>query len=155
MCEQSTQVHRYHDGYLTAQAREEVETHLRDCPECAALLADLRGLSSLIAAAPRAQIPADALARLRDAQYVVRDRGVLRIASWLTAAAASIALATLLIKPADQMDPSATASAAVWQTRAVMPPDQVGDGGSGDLVVMAQWMADELTTDLNVEGGAR
>src|SRR5688500_9252986 len=142
MCEQSTQVHRYHDGYLTAQADEEVETHLRDCPECAALLADLRGLSRLIAAAPRAQISADAMARLRNARSVVRDRGVMRIASWLTAAAAGVALATLLIKPAEpQMAPGATASAAVWQTRAVMPPGQVGDGGAGELGVMARGRA--------------
>jgi anti-sigma factor RsiW len=153
MCDQSTQVHRYHDGYLTAQGREDVEAHLRDCPECAALLADLRRLSSLIAAAPRAQLPAEALARLRESRFVVRDRGVLRIATWLTAAAASIVLATLLIKPTEQVerDSTASASAAVWQTRAVMSPDEVGDSGSGDLVVMAQWMADELGED----GGVR
>ncbi|MEO6435023.1 MAG: hypothetical protein ABIP55_04585 [Tepidisphaeraceae bacterium] len=149
MCEHTTQVHRYHDGYLTAQAREEVEVHLAACGECAALLADLRRLSQVIASTSRAQLPADALIRLREARQVTRDRGVLRIATWLTAAAASLMLATLLIRPTEQTDlRGATASATVWQTRAVMSPEDIGDSGSsGELIVVAQWMADELGSE--------
>jgi len=144
MCEQTTQVHRYHDGCLTAQSRAEVEAHLAECVECAELLQDLRRLSQLIADAPRAGLPGEALVRLRGARQLARDRGVLRIATWLTAAAASVMLATLLIRPAEQTDlRSSSASAAVWQTRAVMPPEEA-DSGSSDLVVVAQWMADEL-----------
>jgi anti-sigma factor RsiW len=156
MCEHSTQVHYYHDGRLTAQSRGEVEAHLRACPECAALLADLRKLSALVASAPRAQISLDALARLRAARDIVRDRGVLRIASWLTAAAAAIVLAVLLIQPTEQLDRGDTASAAgVWQTRAVMSPEETGDGNSAELVVMAQWMADELAAADSAGGGSR
>lgn len=147
MCEQSTQVHRYHDGYLTAQARAEVESHLAECGECAGLLEDLRRLSRLIAAAPRASLPAETLQRLREARQVVRDRGVLRIATWLTAAAACVAFATLLIKPSPQIDlRNGSATAALWQTRAVTPPEEL-DSGSAELVVVAQWMADELGSE--------
>lgn len=149
MCEHTTQVHRYYDGCLAAQAREEVERHLAACGECAALLADLRWLSQVILTAPLAQLPAEALTRLREARQVTRDRSVLRIATWLTAAAASIMLATLLIKPTEQTDlRGTTASSAVWQTRAVMSPDDIGDSGSsGELIVVAQWMADELGSE--------
>lgn len=144
MCEQSIQVHRYHDGYLTAQARHELEEHIATCAECAALLADVRGLSRVLSAAPRAQLPAGAVQRIVQSRQRVHDRGVLRIATWLTAAAASIVLATLLIKPPQQVQVrEATASAALWQTRAVMPPDEM-DNSSTELLVVAQWMTDEL-----------
>ena len=144
MCEQSIQVHRYHDGYLTAQARDELDQHMATCVECAALLADLRGLSRVLSAAPRAQLPAGAVQRMIQSRRSARDRGVLRIATWLTAAAASIVLATLLTQPAQQPPVrEATASAALWQTRAVMPPDEM-DNSSGELLVVAQWMTDEL-----------
>ena len=148
MCEQSTQVHQYYDGYLTAQARADVEAHLAECGECAQLLDDLRRLSRVIAAAPRASLPAETLGRLREARQVVRDRGVLRIASWLTAAAACIALAMLLIRPSSQIDlRGGSATAALWQTRAVTPPEEM-DSGSAELVVVAQWMADELGSEV-------
>lgn len=144
MCEQSIQVHRYHDGYLTAQARDELDQHMATCAECAALLADLRGLSRVLGAAPRAQLPTGAVERIVQSRQRVLDRGVLRIATWLTAAAASIVLATLLIQPAQQPPVrETTASAALWQTRAVMPPDEM-DNSSTELLVVAQWMTDEL-----------
>ena len=114
------------------------------CAECAALLAELRGLSRVLVAAPRAELPAGGVERIVQSRQRVRDRGVLRIATWLTAAAASIVLATLLIQPAQQPPVrEATASAALWQTRAVMPPDEM-DNSSTELLVLAQWMTDEL-----------
>src|SRR4051812_28402962 len=98
-CEQAAQIQAYYDGRLTAQSRREVEDHLRTCDECAKLLADLRGLSRLIAAAPRAQLSDDALLRLRHGLKTASDRGVLRITGWLTSAAAVILVGALLAKP--------------------------------------------------------
>src|SRR5207249_6987023 len=55
-CDRAAQVQAYYDGRLTAQSRHEFEDHLRSCGECAKLLAELHGLSRLIAAAPRARV---------------------------------------------------------------------------------------------------
>jgi len=146
-CEQAAQIQAYYDGRLTAQGRGEVEDHLRSCDECAKLLADLRGLSRLIAAAPRAQLSDDALLRLRHSLKAASDRSVLRISGWLSAAAAAILVGALLVHPATHTDGTQVASASAWQIQAVTPPMELADssGGGGD-VVPAQWMAEELSS---------
>jgi len=147
-CEQAAQVQAYYDGRLTAQARGEVEAHLRTCDECAKLLADLRGLSRLIAAAPRAQLSDEALLRLRHGLKDASDRSVLRITGWLSAAAAAILVAALFVRPASHTDGVQVASAtSAWQIQAITPPMELADsaGGGGD-VVPAQWMTEELSS---------
>src|SRR3954463_16571920 len=113
-CEQAAQIQAYYDGRLTAQARGEVDDHLRTCDECAKLLADLRGLSRLIAAAPRAQLSEDALLRLRQSLKAASDRSILRVTGWLTSAAAVILVGALFTRPANRPENTTVASAA-WQ----------------------------------------
>ena len=89
-CDQTAQVHAYHDGELRRPQQDAVEAHVKQCAGCAALLAELRQMSRLIAAAPMAEISPLALARLRQqtaeaAGHAASDRGVMRVASWLTA----------------------------------------------------------------------
>jgi anti-sigma factor RsiW len=148
-CERAAQVQAYHDGRLTAQGRAEVEDHLRDCGPCAALLAELRGLSRLIAAAPRARISDQAMLRLRQSYRAAADRSILRISSWLTAAAAAVLVGALRVRPAaDRSDANQVQIAsAAWQTQAVMPPSpdaRDGSAAGSDVVMLAQWMADEF-----------
>ena len=146
-CEQAAQVQAYYDGRLTAQARGEVEAHLRTCDECAKLLADLRGLSRLIAAAPRAPLSDEALLRLRQSMKAAGDRGVLRITGWLTGVAAAVLVGALLLKPAPRTDGTQVASAAPaagWQIQAVTPPMELADNAGSSEVLPAQWMADEF-----------
>src|SRR4051794_37653656 len=111
-CDRAAQIQAYYDGRLTAQSRGEVEEHLRTCDECAKLLADLRGLSRLIAAAPRAQLSDDALLRLRHSLKAAGDRGVLRITGWFTGAAAIILVGALLTRPASQTTGNPTIASA-------------------------------------------
>src|SRR3954463_15502168 len=113
MCEQTSQVHRYHDGELSVEERHAFEAHLRTCDECSALLAELRSLSRLFTAAPMTQIQPDALQRLREARYVLPDAGVLKIAGWLTAAAAAVLIAALPMLPREDRNtqPQAVANA--------------------------------------------
>src|SRR6059058_2375341 len=94
-CERSNQVHQYHDGELPAGERDAFEAHLKSCAECQALLTELRAMSRMFAAAPMAEISDDAMERIRGARYVLPDTGVMKIAGWLTAAAAAILLAAL------------------------------------------------------------
>jgi hypothetical protein len=80
--------------------------------------------------------------------HAAQDRGVLRIAGWLTAAAASILVGALLLHPSYDRTENTSMASAAWQIQASMPPassELRGEGGAGsDVVVLAQWMNDEL-----------
>src|SRR5436190_14924282 len=149
-CDQTAQVHAYHDGELPRQQRDAVEAHVKQCADCAALLAELRQMSRLIAAAPMAEISPMALARLQKqtaeaAGHAASDRGVMRVASWLTAVAASILVGAVMFWPHNRDDGPRGGGVEI----AIMPPaaDAHDDGAanSSDLVVAAQWMANDLT----------
>ena len=144
VCSAAIQVHRYHDGELSSADQKVVEAHLGGCVECRELLAELRRLSLLISGVSRADMPAEAVGRLQECWYVARERGVLRAASWLTAAAAAVLIGALLAWPTDRAEVGARP--AIWGTIAVMPPVEVHDDTGSDLVVMAQWMVDELSS---------
>jgi anti-sigma factor RsiW len=148
-CEQAAQVHAYHDGALASPQRAAVEAHLEGCADCRDLLADLRGLSSLIAAAPLAAISPAAMARLNDALRTARDRGLLRITTWLTAAAAAILIGALLMfphtnGPSNPVVASAPNVDPAWEPLAVMPPLEA-DESVPEVVALAQWMANDLS----------
>ena len=145
VCDKTAQIHRYLDGELSSAQQEAVEAHVRECAECDRMLTDLRRLSQLISAAPLAEMPAENVARLQEGWQSARERGVRRIAGWLTAAAATILIGVVLTRPAQQ--PDADTRPAVWETIAVMPPDEVHEETSPDLLAMAQWMADDLSSN--------
>jgi hypothetical protein len=96
-----------------------------------------------------------AIARLEKSFYAARDRGVLRIASWLTAAAAGVLFGTLLTWSEPANEPIAAAIApSTWQTVAVMPPPDDADDVP-ELVLAAQWMANDLSLADRSNGGER
>lgn len=146
-CSQAIQIHRYHDGELSAAARRGVEEHLLTCVECGDLLADLRRLSALIESAAPAEAPAAVLRRLHDMPRTVREQGVLRVAGWLTAAAAAVLIAALVKQPPASTDmATAAAGPELWETLAVTPTAQLDEEGDAELAIVAQWMADELSS---------
>src|SRR5437868_5033297 len=98
-CENVAQLHAYHDRQLGPAAREAFETHLAECQDCAALLADLRTISRKVVKAPMPVVPLEVNRRLYAAWDVSRQRGVLRIASWLSGAAAAVLVGGLLLTP--------------------------------------------------------
>ncbi|MGB9626314.1 MAG: anti-sigma factor family protein [Phycisphaerae bacterium] len=142
-CGKIADVHRYHDGELSPAGREAFEAHLRGCHECGDVLADLRRLSVMIAGSDLAPLPADLLSRVQELPRRTGERAILRIAGWLTAAAAAVLIGALLGRPADGTE--ANVRPAVWQTLAVMSPAEVQPGAGSDPVLVAQWMADELS----------
>ncbi len=143
-CDQLSQIHRYHDGELSPPQRAEVEAHLAACVECRRALADLQRLSSLIAAAPMAEMPAEALQRMADAGAAAMDRGIVRIAGWLTAAAAAVIAGALLYWPGEYAN--GEAQATVWETVAVTSPIAAVEDTRPELLTVAQWMEDELSS---------
>jgi predicted anti-sigma-YlaC factor YlaD len=150
ICQQAAQVHAYYDGELPRDQRAALEAHLQQCGECRDLLDELGQMSELIASAPLAEPSQMTLARLEQSWSAVRDRGVMRIAGWLTAVAASVLVASLLFwkQHADEST-VLVATTPAWVTTAVMPPAEAqhDDAAPSDLVVVAQWMANDLSGD--------
>jgi hypothetical protein len=87
-------------------------------------------------------MPAQCLSRLRETRPVSDDRAVLRITGWCTAAAASILLAAVLSWPADRTDTAAPPD--IWADASVAVMIDLNDNPDSDLLVMAQWMANDL-----------
>ena len=158
-CERFEQVHAYHDGALAASQRVAVEAHLESCAECRDLIADLRGLSNLIAAAPLTGMSPEAMERLSKSWRAARDRGLLRITSWLTAAAAAVLVGALLFVPERNGSGNPTVAnngadvTAAWETVAVAPPLDA-DENVPEIVALATWMANDLSPD-DPSGGER
>jgi anti-sigma factor RsiW len=162
-CDKSTQIEAYHDGRLDAAARAAVESHVLQCEACWRLLEQLRRLSLLVAHSPMAVMPAETMERLAHSfdlirsralgermiqERAARDRGVLRIAGWLTAAAASLLMGGLvLLSPANkpqnlvEVPPQATPA---WEPAAIMPPAAAQEG-TPEVVQVAQWIANDLS----------
>lgn len=148
MCDQTAQVHLYHDGELPAEQRDALEAHLRSCDDCQALLSELRSMSRLFAAAPMAKIQPDALQRLREARYILPDTGVLKIAGWLTAAAAAVLIAALpMLHQDDRNTQTANVSSNADVLDVAVTPPTDTENSRNDLVALAQWMSDDLSAN--------
>jgi anti-sigma factor RsiW len=166
-CDRAAQVHAYHDRQLGPAAREAFELHLAECPACAALLAELRTISRLLGEAP---LPTSAGAqqqineRLYAAWHLAQQRGVLRISSWLTGAAAAVLIGALLLTPKGttsndntgviaqgppmlQQQQQQQQQANIWETTALMPPPERAGERPDEYVELAQWIATDLSTD--------
>jgi anti-sigma factor RsiW len=142
-CCTEDQLQRYYDNELSEPQRAAVESHLSGCPSCTQTLAQLHQLSSLITSAPAARLSTDALDRIANSDRSHRERPVLRIAEWLTAAAAAVLVGGLLAWPSSRSDVATVEP--FWQTMAVTPPAEAHEDANRDLLVAAQWMADDLS----------
>ena len=151
-CEQAQHVQAFYDGQLPDSLREQVDDHIRSCGECAGLLAELREMSQLIAAAPLVDMPPTLMKRLEQSFWASRDRGVLHLAEWLTAAAACVLFGALVFWHGNDASNRSGAQTASLQAIAVMPPGEVRDepSSSSPELVLAEWMAN----DLSPSGGA-
>lgn len=142
-CDRLAQLQAYYDGELPPSELAVVRAHVAGCAVCRAELDSLKRISELVASAPLAELSPAAMARLERTWTGVRERGVMRIAGWLTAAAAAVMVGTVLIQPIDRTE---AGRSVVWQTTAVMPPAETYDS-SGELVTIAQWMANDLSPE--------
>jgi anti-sigma factor RsiW len=145
-CDNSTQIHAYHDGALTESQRADVEAHLAVCAECRELLADLQRLSSLFMTVPLAEMPPRAVGKMYGSYWAAKqkqDRGVRLLAEWLTAAAAVVMLvAQLHVNPTPP--PREIAETAWVDTIAFIPPADARDNPNSQLMQVAQFMATDL-----------
>jgi anti-sigma factor RsiW len=148
MCEKSSQIHAYHDDALSAEERSAVESHLAACAECRQLLAELQKLSSMLATVEFAPMPPRVMSRMYGSWHANRarqDRGVRRLAGWMTAAAAAI---LVFVPVHSMMQPKLDQSvAAADEAVAFVPPTSPREDANSDLVQVAQWMANDLSVD--------
>lgn len=139
-CEHTRRLSAYHDGEVTGADREALEAHLAQCPACAAELARLRRLSSLLTQAERPKMPAGVLDRLHRSADDLAAADLRRVAKAFLAAAASILLvcgiwlwqANGAAEPAEAIP--------VWESLAAH--QQVLTAGSEEQ--LAQWIVQDL-----------
>ena len=126
-CQQSKSVGAYHDGELPPAAREQFESHLPQCSACAGELGMLRAVSRALREAELPNISAAALARLHGAMLKHREaaepafneRAVLRLAEWLTGAAAAVLVAGLVGLFRDTPTSASALAPLPWEQAAV------------------------------------
>lgn len=121
-CERAQQRSAYHDDELAPAARAEFEGHLRQCPDCAAELAQLRALSGLLGKVAEPRISSQALHRLHRGADNASQAGIWRMAK----AASAVAAAVLLV-------------CSVWMWRL--------SAGTGTLGEIPQWERSALRQD--------
>lgn len=93
-CPYSLQLSAYHDGELSEPQRTQLEQHLETaCVPCQTELRQLRRLSSIFSASPVVHLSNAARDRLNKLAPQIRDVGVIRLAEWVTALAASVLVA--------------------------------------------------------------
>jgi anti-sigma factor RsiW len=150
-CDRQAQVHAYHDRQLGPSARESFEAHLAECADCAQLLGEVRAVSRLIASASLPEVSNASISRYYAAWNASQQRGLLRISSWLTAAAAALLIGSLLLRPARTSGPAApavavaVADAGEWEAVALMPPPERRGERPDEFIELAQWMAEDLS----------
>ncbi|HEV8291223.1 MAG TPA: zf-HC2 domain-containing protein [Tepidisphaeraceae bacterium] len=142
-CDQTKHVQAFYDGEMSAVERAGFEAHLKACAICSAELEDLRRLSTHLAAASIPFVSQEAIARFHRAANVAEERGVLRLAEWLTAAAAAVLVIGLtgLFKH----DTTHASAPDVWEQAAVAYPTDHDPTVQSDVLQFAEWMRTDLS----------
>lgn len=134
-CDYTMWLEAWHDGELSGADAARVEAHVQTCAACKAELAQLQRSSSWLSGARLPAMSAEARRRLHAAAQPVRERGILRLAEWLTGAAAAalvvglVGLSSLDRKaPPTRMQPvQAMATPASWEQAMLTLDTNTGD----------------------------
>lgn len=141
-CSYSQRIDAFHDGELGAAEAKVFQEHLEQCPACQGQVAQARALSALLASAAVPQLPEEAMGRLHQAAQKVQEYGIVRIAEWLTAAAAAVLLIGLL--GLYRAQPSSVQPAAPWERAMVTMQVDASAPAGGESLQLAHWMTSSL-----------
>lgn len=151
-CDQLHLIHAYHDGELSPERAREVESHMRGCAVCVAELASLRAMSLRLRAIAVPAMPAELPAQVRASLADVPDKAALRLASWLTAAAAMVIAASLVWLGTGSTHTSTTTKSGpmvAWERAAVSDNQRITQSSTlGEEFQLAQEVVDDLSMQL-------
>jgi len=148
-CERMRQAGAYRDGELATPDRLSFESHLAGCAACKAELAQLSAISRLLTTAQVPYMTRGLVERLHENVPSVRERGVLKLAESLIAAAAVITVACggWLWQGASGGELSG-ANEAAWVRAAVTLNVE---SAVSEAQQLTQWMADGLALEKDNE----
>jgi anti-sigma factor RsiW len=141
-CVFANQLNAYHDGELDEAVREQVQAHLATCPSCRAELSQLVSLSKLL----EESLAVEITPLTRQALHVRVERQVsLGLQHWAEASAAVAATILLVCSLWISHLPSRPGQAAlpVWDSQAMVVPDNSPDGSEE----MVKWLAQDLAVE--------
>ena len=147
MCPITEQLDSFHDGELDETSRARIESHLIECPECAAELERLQAVSRLFTASPVPRLSQIAVYRLHRRTDEAMEEGLLRIMRVFSAVAACLLVAgsALLLKTQE--------SRTVEISRPVAPPwadviatSDNSSSGAYSTPAAAWYLADDTST---------
>jgi len=152
-CAYSSQLSAYYDGELSGKQLSEVEQHIAACLPCQSELAQMRSLSSLIAAAPQARMPEYVRQDLFALAPAAGEGVYLRIGEWVTALAASVILAVAGWMFYHQASSSQISDQAVatntWSPIAVDPPKPADLNEVPDDPKLIDWVTTNVAAGQN------
>lgn len=161
-CEHAQLVHSYYDGELAPERVKFVESHLPQCEACQHELAALRQATTALRFGARPVLSAEALSQLHrriDGQaQASAEKGAIRFAFRLTAAAAVVVIASLVQIFVGASSTGSTASAGstpAWETTAMLAIADARGGSASDEYKLVQWMRDDLSGTSASQSGDR
>lgn len=143
ICGKTIFVEAYYDGEMDSAERAAFEAHLRTCAECREELAHLRRISSEISKASIPALSNTAMARFHGSVNVAEERGVLRLAEWLTAAAAAVL--AIGLTGLFRHDTTHASAPDTWEQAAIAYPTDHDPTVQSDVLQLTEWMRTDLS----------
>ena len=143
ICGETIFVETYYDDEMDAAERVAFEQHLKTCADCREELGHLRRISIGLSKLSIPGLSESAMARFHGAVNVAEERGVLRLAEWLTAAAAAV-LAVGLLGLFKNEKTHASAPDA-WEQAAIAYPTDHDPTVQPDVLQLTEWMHTDLS----------
>jgi anti-sigma factor RsiW len=110
-CRYTAKMSAYHDGVLSPSESSELEVHLRDCPECACALREMRQISDLIQCCSCVSLSNAALTRLYNRPRRSAQDDLLQVARFLTVFATVLLVVSLSLSMLPSFKPNSRPTA--------------------------------------------
>ena len=154
-CDHRVRLDAYHDGELSPAERAGVEAHLRDCPSCAAELAEIRAVSAAFArTAPREPSRGQLLQLARGVRAEEPSDARMLLGLFRGTAVAAAVLLACALAAGTYLSRRTKAAAheamvldhvATWSQSLAFANDAAGDERQSEQRVrLAQWIAHDL-----------
>lgn len=156
-CDQLPLMHAYHDGELSPERARAAEAHARGCAMCAGELASLKSLSTRLQALKLPAMPVELPLKVHARISEMPDRGALRLASWLTAAAAAVVIASVTWMNASPTTTQSTRGSrasrplVAWESAAINAHQRMNQTAAvGEEYQFAEEVVEDLSMQLAV-----